>query len=223
MKSIIYFPIYLAILLLSLFFSSCEKDDEEITNSLSSGNIYCSDGSTIHPSNYKGSNKKAVGVIFWVNTEENTSGTKALAVGLEDLGSALWADTLVAVPNVSVDLFAFDGGSNTASIISWGIDESRKTTAITNAYNYSPLGVVGWFVPSHGEAKYFYSQKAIIESSFEICGGNNFKEWYWTSTQDGSGNDNSKLNALVISLKEGNSTVSKKSNLFAVRPIIAIK
>lgn len=219
----IYEPIFILSLLILSLLTSCEKEDEVITNSISAGNIYCSDGSTVHPSNYEGSGKKAVGVIFWVNTDENASGTKALAVGLEDLNPALWADTLVSVPNVSDDLLAFNGGSNTASIISWGIDESRKTTAITNAYNYTPLGVVGWFVPSHGEAKYLYTQKNNVESSFKICGGKNFSEWYWTSTQDGSGNDNSKLNALLISLKEGNSTVSTKKNSFPVRPVIAIK
>lgn len=205
------------------FFISCEKEEEiPISNSLSTGNIYCSDGSTIHPSNYAESGKKAVGIIYWVNPDENTD-PKALAVGLEDLTMAFWADTLISVSNVSTDLSAFDGGSNTASIISWGIEEGRKTPAITNAYNYSILGVVGWFVPSHGEVKYLYSRKKEVEASFTACGGNAFSEWYWTSTQDGSGNDNSKINALAISMKEGNSTVSSKFNSFPVRPVIAIK
>jgi hypothetical protein len=207
--------------LLILLFPSCEK--EEITNSISIGNIYCSDGSTINPANYSESGKKAVGVIFWVNSQENSSDPKALVVGLKDLPPALWADSLIAIQNVSTDLFEFNGVSNTASIVSWGIDESRKTTAITNAYNYSYLGVVGWFVPSFGEAKFLYSQKNTVQSSLNICGGDMLSDWYWTSTQDGSGTDNSKLNAVAISQSEGNATVSYKLNAFPVRPIIAIK
>lgn len=212
--------IFLVFLIIFLF-SSCEK--EEITDSISIGNIYCSDGSTINPANYSGSGKKAVGVIFWVSPQNNSSEPKALAVGLEDLVPALWADSLIAIKNVSTDLFEFNGVSNTASIVSWGIDESRKTTAITNAYKYSYLGVVGWFVPSFGEAKFLYSQKHTVQSSLSICGGNMLTDWYWTSTQDGSGSDNSKLNAVAISQSEGNATVSYKLNVFPVRPIIAIK
>lgn len=206
-----------------LFLTSCEKDEEVIiSNSLSAGNIYCADGSTIHPSNFEASGKKAVGVIYWVNPDEATD-PKALAVSLEDLNRAAWADTLVSIPNVSADLFAFDGGSNTASLVAWAIEEGRKMPAATKAYDYSVSQVVGWFLPSHGEAKYLYSQKAEVEASFKICKGNAFSEWYWTSTQDGSGSDNSKINALVISMREGNSTVSSKLNNFPVRPIIAIK
>lgn len=210
--------IYLLFLLL-FFFTGCEKED--ISDSLSIGNIYCSDGSTVNPKNYTESGKQAVGVIFWVN--ESNSDPKALAVGLKDLNPAIWADSLFAISNVSTDLLAFDGISNTASIVTWGIDNGRKTPAISNAYNYSILGVVGWFAPSYGEAKYLFSQKNKVESSFNICNGNLFSDWYWTSTQDGSGDDNSKLNAVAISLKEGNATVSKKFNEFPVRPIIAIK
>jgi hypothetical protein len=69
----------------------------------------------------------------------------------------------------------------------------------------------------------FVGVLALVLSSLNICGGNMLSDWYWTSTQDGSGSDNSKLNAVAISQSEGNATVSYKLNAFPVRPVIAIK
>jgi len=215
--------LFLLSIILILF--SCVKNDEkEIDYSLTVGNIYCSDGSVINPNSYNESGKIAVGVVFWVNTGDDNITDKALAVGLEDLTPAFWADSLVNISNVSTDLIVFNGASNTASIVSWGMTEVRQTPAAINTYNYSKSGVVGWFIPSIGEAKSLCAAKNTVYHSFAICKGKYFEnDWYWTSTQDGSGNDNAKLNALAISLKEGAATTSEKLNVFPVRPIISIK
>ncbi len=215
--------IFLLILLTALLLS-CSEHEYLTDTSLSVGNIYCSDGSVINPNSYKESEKKAIGVIFWVNEDPEQTTDRAYAVALEDLNPEQWCDTLVNIGAVSDDQTSFNGASNTTSIIAWGLSETRKTPAATQAYNYTKQEVSGWFIPSVAQAKELYHKKNIMYQSFKTCDGISFENvWYWTSTQDGTGTDGATLNAISISLTEGKATVSNKMNTFAVRPIIAIK
>lgn len=217
-KRILFLSIAIAV------FTSCIKHEYTIDTSLKVGNLYCSDGSVISPAAYSTSGKTAVGVIFWVNNNSNLTTDRALAVSLENLPPVAWAEMLEHINNVSTDLKAFNGASNTASIIIWGNGKGVNTPASIQAYNYAKHGVPSWFLPSVAEALQIYTNKDIIYNALNYCGGEEFNEvWYWTSTQDGTGAETTILNALSISLTEGRATGSGKINTFAVRPIIAIK
>ena len=203
---------------------SCQEHGEFIDSSLRIGNLYCSDGSVINPEAYAGSGKTAIAAIFWVNNSFEATTDRALAVSLDNLPPVVWAELLEDIDNVSSELNAFKGASNTASIMIWGEDKNVNTPASTNAYNYSKYGVSSWFLPSVAEAGQIHLNKAALYKAFDYCNGEDFnKVWYWTSTQDGTGSDTPIFNALAISLTEGRVTGSGKMNIFAIRPIIAIK
>jgi hypothetical protein len=204
--------------------ASCQEHEELIDISLKIGNLYCSDGSVINPRSYRESGKTAVAVIFWVNKNSGLATDKAFAVSLENLPAVAWAELLENINDVSTDVEALNGASNTASIITWGSEEGVSTPAGSGAYNYAKQGVSGWFLPSMAEAMQIYMNKDAIYDAFKYCDGKEFSNiWYWTSTQDGTGPDTPILNALSVSLTEGRGTGSNKMNIFAVRPIIGIK
>lgn len=203
---------------------SCIKHEEVIDTSFQVGNIYCSDGSIVHPTLFAGSGKQAVGVVFWCNDGQDKSITDAgYAVSLEDLSPVSWAELDSDISNVSEDESAFDGAANTASILAYGAANGFLTPAATNAIRYAPNGVTGWFVPSIAQCKAISLQYNKITQSFALVNGKGFSSWYWTSTEDGQGKNSPEMFALVAAFSEGRITSTRKNSLYPIRPIIAIR
>ena len=203
---------------------SCMKHSPIEDNSLKVGYIYCSDGTAISTFDYQNSNSKnAVGIVFWVNENSNLTKDKALIIALEDIPLCTWCDSLADV-GVSTNMRTFDGASNTATMIVLNATTHVAADAFTKSYNYARYNINNWYLPSVAEAYHIYRNQAIITAAIEGCGGTPFQHyWYWTSTQDGTNESATALNAMVIDFNNGKVLPSNKQNYFAVRPIISIK
>lgn len=218
MKKIIYMYAIIACL------SSCTKHEEIVDTSFQVGNIYCSDGSIIHPTQLSSSGKIPVGVVFWCNDGSNPKITDiGYAVSLEDLSVDLLINTEEDIPNVSESEDTFDGAANTAAIVTFAMKDSLPYPAIQKTLQYAPNGVTGWFMPSAGQSKEIGKYLNKVYDTFDLIKGQRFSGWYWTSTEDGAGKDSPKMFGLVTSLEEGRITASNKNNQNKIRPIITIR
>ena len=205
--------------------ASCDRWIEPVDTTLQPGHIYCSDGSVLHPVEYRGSGKTAVGVVFWTNGGRDTGTTvRAYAVSLHDLPAEFWAETNEHIPDVATDENDFSGAANTAAILIHRDKNQIATPAALAAVSYAPAGVTGWFLPSVAQMKAVFAAKERVYPSLETAGGDKFTgTWYWSSTEDGSGKNNPEYFALIYSLPEGTVNSSGKANAFSLRPIISIR
>lgn len=215
----IYFTIF------SLLVLSCsEYEEPEIYYPVQAGSIYCSDGSLISPLKYTQSGKSAIGVVFWVNDYSNSSiKESAFAVALNDLNPTYLINKLENISGVSESETAYDGAANTASFFIYASTNNIPAAAIENTYSFKPYGVGGWYIPSSAQTKLINKNIDKVYSSFEVCGGNLFSQWYWTSTEDGTGKQTASINAFIVALDKGTISTSLKTNIFKVRPIISIR
>lgn len=213
----------LYIIAIMVLVTSCTKHEIVADYTFQVGNILCSDGSVVHPAQYS-SNKPAIGVIFWKNDGANPNIKVAgYAVSLVDLEAALLIDTNKDIPNVSESEAEFDGAANTAAIYNFALKDTLNCKAVKQTLSFAPGNVSGWFIGSAAQNRAIYTNIAKIYQSFDLVGGEKFDGWYWSSTEDGAGEDNSKTFALISSLQTGSTTSSSKTSSFKVRPIIAIR
>jgi len=210
-------------ILCTMVLVSCTQHEHIIDVSLRVGNILCADGSMISPQDFAASGKTAVGVVFWVNDDEdNRTTNRALAVSLENLAPVMWSDSLANIMGVSTNFTAFDGASNTVAMLLF--QTGRIEGAADRAFRYSKNGVSGWFLPSVAQAMEIHANRNRIYAALEAVGGQKFEDiWYWTSTQDNSGGQSAMVNAVTLSFTQGRAIASYKREKFAVRPIIAIQ
>lgn len=81
----------LAILLTAMGMVSCHDHTDIYDSSIRVGSILLTDNTVISPMGYDASEHQAAGVIFYVNKDT------ALVVGLRELGSHQFSDTLSSV------------------------------------------------------------------------------------------------------------------------------
>lgn len=156
------------------------------------GDILCTDGSFVHPTDWSSSSgKSAKGVIFYVDG----SGSHGWAVGLKDLGTAKWCTTATLVPgltnytNARAALYDFDGASNTQKIRAAGNESQfpavyKLTTDMINE---------GWYLPAIGQFRYLYANLYTVNTALGAIQESNpssvslFEvdaQWfYWSSSQ----------------------------------------
>lgn len=211
----------LSVLFSSLLFS-CEEYTDPLDNTIRPGHIYCSDGSIVYPEKLD-STKTPIGVVFWANTTNNTEiDAKAFAVGLRDIAPTQWADRPVLVENVSTDINKFDGLANTISMIAYDLtDTISNISSSQRIFNYMPN--TSWFIPSAGQIKALHFTKNEVNKSIQAVKGEKLNNWYWSSTQDGTSEEASRLFAYIVSVENGTINQSTKTNKYAIRPIITIK
>lgn len=212
------------LLAVAVVLSSCTKHEEIIDNSLKIGNIYCSDGSIVNPSLFnKDGNKKAIGIVFWYNNGNQETKDIGYAVALQDLQSDFLIDAEENISNVSEDENALNGASNTAAIKVYAAADTIPINAVEKVLEYKPEGVTGWFIASAGQARLLSSNIAKVYETMDAIGGEKMPGWYWTSTEDAKGEDNSVLFALIYSINENRMTPASKKSINKIRPIIAIR
>lgn len=159
------------------------------------------------------STKTCVGVITDVRSKDFDF------IGLENLTSAFWTNTLDIIPNVvtetneSLALCDFAGKTNSQSII------LAKPTGSTSAhqcaaYSTEGFGTNSWFLPSCGQWSVAQLNRAKIEASINTTIGSDplGSVSYWTSTQYNS-ND-----AWIFGWVNGTKRGTTKSNSYTVRP-----
>lgn len=209
--------------LLAPLLNACNEYEEPIDTTLRVGSIYCSDGSTIVPELFENSGKTAIGVVFWVKDSKSLDSDLAYAVALDDIGTEALINTAADVSTVTESQTAYDGASNTAGLIIFAAGESIEAPAPKLAVLYNPEGVTGWYLPSAAQAKLVNQNLWDVYSSLELVKGVKFSGWYWTSTEDGGGEQTSQLYAFTAALEEGRLSSALKSKSFKVRPIITIR
>lgn len=207
---------------IALMASGCTKHTFLADRTLKVGNIYCSDGSVMDPDTYKSEGRdNAAGVVFWVNDTLDTE-DKAYIVSLIDAEKGIWCDTLVST-GVSTSITEYNGAANTAMLQTFEVRAETRVPAMNIAVYFSD-GIINWHLPSVMELMEIYRNRAAIDYALKACNGESFdKVWYWSSTEDGSGEQNKHYNAYIVSLKEGRIHTSLKRQSYYVRPVKAIK
>ena len=214
-------------LLIGLAFTSClDEHKDPLDLSVKVGNIYGSDGS-IYPLDYFLEQGIApVGVVASVGTPDD--GYRVLVVGLEDIGSTYYLNTVLEdVGNVSSDVTKFDGKENTAALLLAAL-ESDSTAVIMPAgamlsSSYMPHGVGAWHLPSVAEFRAVSQHYGTISHSLQAVGGQPFGPCYMTSTVDGNSSSLEQLYNYCIELPKGNIASTIKTESHEVRPFLILK
>lgn len=159
------------------------------------------------------STKTCVGVITDVRSKDFDF------IGLENLTSAFWTNTLGIISNVvtetntSLALCDFAGKTNSQSII---LAKPTESTAAHQcaAYSTEGFGAGSWFLPSCGQWGVAQLSRVKIDTSISATIGSDplSSGSYWTSTQYNS-ND-----AWIFGWVNGTKRGTSKSNSYTVRP-----
>ena len=203
----------LAILLAALGMVSCHDHTDIYDSSIRVGSILLTDNTVISPMGYDASEHQAAGVIFYVNKDT------ALVVGLRELGSHQFSDTLSSVSGVVNDAVSKCGTENTAAIVASGIN----SPAVESVLHYlSPVS--GWVLPSAGELRALSANRCAVETAMRIIEGDAFSNsQYVSSSQDGSSSESEQMYYLSVSLANGFVTSTVKTSPGAVRPVMRIR
>jgi hypothetical protein len=206
----------------SLLFSECSRYEDLLDSSIKPGYIYCSDGSIIHPAQYDESSKKAIGIIFWTNPNNNDIQDKGYAVALTDIVNTQWASDNVHIDNISSNANDYLGLANTAAMIIYNENDSTISMPAIDSIQIF-MNNVSWYIPSSGQLSLIYGSSKTIQESLKIVGGEKLKDWYWSSTEDNTSDDTAIQYALTVSLSNGSVVSSDKRNKYYIRPVITIR
>lgn len=213
--------ILLVFAIVSFIFSGCSKYEDLLDSDIKPGYIYCSDGSIIHPSQYKESGKKAIGVIFWINTNGSLQ-DKGYAISLNDIKKTQWATENVHIDNISSDATDYLGLANTAAMIIYNENDSTiSMPAVDSIQNY--MNNVSWYIPSSGQLSLISGNLKTVTEALKSAGGEKLNDWYWTSTEDNTSDDTAIQYALTVSISNGAIVSSNKTNKYSIRPVITIR
>ena len=204
---------WLAVVLAALCMVSCHDHTDIYDSSIRVGSILLADNTVVSPVGYDASVHQAAGVIFYVNKDT------ALVVGLRELGSHQFSDTLSSVSGVVNDAVSKCGTENTAAIVASGIN----SPAVESVLHY-PSPVSGWVLPSAGELRALSSNRCVVETAMRIVGGDAFSNsQYVSSSQDGSSSESERMYCLSVSMANGFVTSTVKTSPGAVRPVLRIR
>lgn len=158
------------------------------TPAVAVGDILCTDGTTVKPSEFSSSGKTAMGVVFYV---DNT-GEHGWAMHLQDQGTDVqwspigqYAD-IPMLTNYSEPrdaIMDLDGYSNTQNIRNAG-----PATQYPAAYAVDFAN--GWYLPALGQIRLIFSEMVTLNTSLQVVGGTQFPMnnyyYYWSSTEESS-------------------------------------
>ena len=147
------------------------------------GNILCTDGSVVSPSDWQVSGKTAMGIVFYVDS----TGEHGWAVHLQNHGSYQWASygtDVSQLPNISyarVALMDLDGYTNTQILLNNAYCPAAYAVDFAN----------GWYLPAIGQLNLLFAEMVTLNTSLQVVGGTQFymdsEFHYWSSTECGSG------------------------------------
>ena len=121
----------------------------------------------------------------------------------------------------------FNGYSSTQTIVAFNKDKNWNLSdafpAAYHAVNYetvcpAPSETSGWFLPSGGQCQYWLNHKDIILRSIQNAGGDGWKDYYWSSSEDSS---NPASGAYFLHMRGGSMSNDYKSFGSAVRACLA--
>jgi hypothetical protein len=156
--------------------------------SVSIGDILCTDGTTIKPTDFPTSGKTAEGIVFYVDN----SGLKGWAANLhQDAINIDWINEnyysygydIPELPNLNLsrlELFDLDGYKNTGIIRATHGPEWYPAAWCVDFDN-------GWYLPAAGQMRWMLAYVNEINESLSIVNGTPlalpYPDWHWTSTE----------------------------------------
>ena len=169
-----------------------------VGQTVSIGDILCTDGSTVHPSEFAASGKTAEGVVFYVDE----TGSHGWAVNLDfDAINTHWVTyahyedgyDIPELHNFEYSREALrdlDGYNNTAIIRqAHGVDWYPAAWCVDFDH--------GWYLPAAGQFRLIIAYFTEINRSLVVAGGVPFEHdhprWFWSSTE------RTNMHAVVLS------------------------
>ena len=128
------------------------------------GDILCTDGTIVHPSNWASSGKNAKGIVFYVDSTE----VHGWALGLTETSSVKWSNNtgnITGLPTYSANRDAikdFKGKENTEKI-----NSEQYPAAWYCLQN-------GGYLPSMGQLNILFGGLAVVNNSLTMVGGTPF-------------------------------------------------
>ena len=155
------------------------------TRAAAVGDVLCTDGTWVAPSDYAASGKTAQGVIFYVDA----SGYHGWAVNLtDDCTSCCWSESLTDIP----ELTNYTGYPTTDTA---GYSNTQIIRTFGNATTYPAAWAVdfdhGWYLPAIDQIWEVWLNRSDINPSLVLTGGTVIGDgasswWYWSSTEESS-------------------------------------
>ncbi len=193
---------------------------EEPETSMKIGHVLCTDGGVMPICKFLESDKEAIGIVFYVNTDPNKD-FQGYAVYLHDFTPAAFSDSVPASQGTSCDFYAEDGNENTYSLY---INENVSSPMASEVFDLWKYGQSA-YVPSVQQQRLLLAAKSRINDRIVVCGGDSIPDvddecWYWTSTEvEGQ----AEAKAWLYSLYSGTVQETPKTQIHKVRPIVTIK
>lgn len=201
---------------------TCNHFDEPVvapSTPFKVGHVLCTDGGVMPLCKFIESDKEAIGIVFYVNSDDAIPG-KGYAVYLHDIDPAQFSESITEFQGTSCSLDAHDGNENTYSLY----NNEIISPMARNVFDLWRFGQSA-YVPSVKQARLLFEAKDDINERITICGGDALPDeaaecWYWTSTEvDGQ----SEAKAWLVSMYSGTVQETPKNQTHKVRPIITIQ
>ena len=122
----------------------------------------------------------------------------------------------------------FNGYSSTQTIVAFNNTQGGTLQDAFPAAYYAttgyearypaPANTSGWFLPSGGQCQYWLNNRVVILRSIQNAGGDEWKDYYWSSSEDSS---NPASGAYFLHMRGGSMSNDYKSFGSAVRACLA--
>ena len=120
----------------------------------------------------------------------------------------------------------FNGYSSTQTIVAkvqggnlqYAFPAAYYATTGYEAQYPAPANTSGWFLPSGGQCQYWLNNRVVILRSIQNAGGDEWKDYYWSSSEDSS---NPASGAYFLHMRGGSMSNDYKSFGSAVRACLA--
>ena len=209
----------LGVLTAVMLLAACDAHRDFPDTAIRVGHILCTDGKVVSFADYEHSGKEAIGVVFHLNPDGETTG-QGYAVYLKDLPSGEFADSLGVAQGTSADLSACDGNENTFALYGTTDVSSPMAEQVFDMWRYGQSA----YIPSVAQMRLLYHVRETVNRYIGLCGGEPLPDeaddcWYWTSTEV-KGQQTAK--AWLYSMGSGAIQETPKLQAHKVRPIVTL-
>jgi len=157
------------------------------------GDILCTDGTTVKPSDFAASGKTAMGVVFFVDSTD----VHGWAMDLHDLEGSQYGYPWCPSEYINDDVPTLDNIVNSRDAIGDfdGYGNTQKLRAAGDSIHFPAAWAVdfdhGWYLPAIGQLTQLHVQIVTLNASLTVAGGTPFDlnehYFYWSSTEAADG------------------------------------
>lgn len=154
--------------------------------SVSIGDILCTDETIVSRQEYPNSGKTALGIVFFIDVSDSHGWAVALknqASSIQWSSESYYGYDLPSLPNYEnarVAMHDLNGKDNTEIIRNEGFSNAFPAAWAVDFDN-------GWYLPSAGQLRYLFSYCPEINASLQVVGGTTIPYWehnyFWSSTE----------------------------------------